>query len=123
MTTDDRFSATPEPPYYAVIFTALRTSVDDGYADAGARMFAKASARPGFLGAEAASGPDGFQVSVMYWSDPAAIRAWKEDTEHLAIQERGRREWYARYAIRVARVERAYGGPGPALHPSVWDPA
>ena len=27
-----RFAATPEPPYYAVIFTAQRTESDDGYA-------------------------------------------------------------------------------------------
>ncbi|HVX88918.1 MAG TPA: antibiotic biosynthesis monooxygenase [Gemmatimonadales bacterium] len=117
MTLDPRFAQTPAPPYYAVIFSALRTSVTDGYAEAGERMFARASQLPGFLGAQALSSSDGFEMSVLYFTDLASIRAWKEDAEHLAVQERARREWYARYQIRVARVERAYSGPEAALHP------
>ena len=27
-------------------------------------------------------------------------------------RERGKREWYAHFEVRVAKVERAYGGPG-----------
>lgn len=121
MTLDPRFCRTPRPPYYVVVFSALRTSVEEGYVAAGERMFALAQTQPGFLGGESASGPDGFQISALYWTDPASIRAWKENTEHLAVQERARREWYAHYEIRVARVERAYSGPGGTLHSSVWD--
>lgn len=117
MTLDPRFAQTPAPPYYAVIFSALRTSVTDGYAEAGERMFARASRLPGFLGAQALSSSDGFEMSVLYFTDLASIRDWKEDAEHLAVQERARREWYAHYQIRVARVERAYSGPEAALHP------
>ena len=123
MTLDPRFAITPAPPYYAVIFSALRTALNDGYAEAGERMFARASRLPGFLGVQALSSPDGFELSTIFFTDPASIRAWKEDTEHLAVQERGRREWYAHYQIRVARVERAYAGPEATLHPSAWDPA
>ena len=31
-------AATPEPPYYVVMFTSLRTEVDAGYAEAAQRM-------------------------------------------------------------------------------------
>jgi heme-degrading monooxygenase HmoA len=37
------------------------------------------------------------------------VRAWKRDIDHLDAQRRGREHWYARYAVRIARVERAYG--------------
>ena len=42
---------TPEPPYYAVVFTSVRTTADpEGYAVMADRMVELASAQPGFLG-------------------------------------------------------------------------
>ena len=41
----------------------------------------------------------------------AAILAWKNEAEHLLAQKLGKTDWYAHYEVRVARVERAYGGP------------
>ncbi|MBM3673921.1 MAG: antibiotic biosynthesis monooxygenase [Actinobacteria bacterium] len=104
-----QIAATPEPPYYAVIFTSLRRDPrpDDGYAETAARMEALARTVPGFLGIESA--PDGLGITVCYWRDEAAIAAWKEHVEHAAAQQRGIGEWYEHYAVRVARVEREYG--------------
>ena len=48
------------------------------------------------------------EVALSYWPDEAAIRAWKVKVDHLDAQRRGRVEWYVTYAVRVARVERAY---------------
>src|ERR1700733_8143860 len=46
-------AATPEPPYWTVIFTSLRTADDDtGYAETAAQMAALAATQPGFLGIE-----------------------------------------------------------------------
>ena len=45
---------TPEPPYYAVIFTSRRTEVDNGYDAMAARMVELAAQQPGFLGVESA---------------------------------------------------------------------
>ena len=42
-------ATTPAPPYYAVIFTARRTAIDDGYGATVDRMHALAQAPPGFL--------------------------------------------------------------------------
>ncbi len=104
------FAALPQPPDYAVIFSSRRRGGEgDGYADTAARMFELVSGQPGFLGAESARDAEGFGITVAYFEDEAAIRAWRAQAEHATARERGRAEWYARYEIRVAKVERAYG--------------
>lgn len=101
-------ASTPEPPYWAVIFTSVRTSEDDaGYAAMAESMERLARGRPGYLGLESARQAVG--ITVSYWTDDAAILGWKRDVEHLAAQRLGRERWYAAYRLRVARVEREYG--------------
>ena len=102
----------PEPPYYAVIFTSVRHEGDAGYAVMAARMHELAQVQPGFLGVESARGEDGLGITVSYWTNEAAIAAWRADAEHRVAQETGRRTWYAEYQVRIARVERAYGRSG-----------
>jgi heme-degrading monooxygenase HmoA len=70
-----------------------------------------AKTMPGYLGIESARGPDGFGITVSYWKDEASIAEWRRHSEHLVAQQRGRSEWYQHYELRIARVERAYGGP------------
>jgi heme-degrading monooxygenase HmoA len=102
--------ARPQPPYYAVIFSSLRNDADaQGYAQAAERMLALAAQQPGYLGVESARGEDGFGITVSYWEIEQAIAAWRMHAEHAAVREQGRRDWYAHYELRVARVERAYG--------------
>ena len=98
----------PEPPYYAVVFTSLRTAVDDGYAETSKAMFELVQSQPGFLGADTARGPDGLGITVAYFTDEPSIAAWKAVPAHAAAQASGRRKWYDSYAMHVARVERAY---------------
>ncbi len=102
---------TPEPPYVAVIFTSVRSDDDRGYAGMSARMEALAAEQPGYLGIETASAEIG--ITVSYWRDEAAARAWKQVAAHLVAQERGREVWYADYRVRVATVTRDYGKPEP----------
>ncbi len=106
-----RFANTPEPPYYAVIFTAQRTAGDHGYGAMAKRMMELALAQPGCLGAESTRDAEGLGITVSYWQDEASIAAWREQAEHLAAQRLGRERWYAHYELRIARVERAYSGP------------
>jgi heme-degrading monooxygenase HmoA len=106
------FAATPEPPYYAVIFTSRRTEGDRGYGAMAERMVALAAAQPGFLGVESARGADGLGLTISYWRDEASIAAWKRDTEHQQAQRAGQQVWYADYQVRIAKVERAYGKKG-----------
>lgn len=106
-----RFAETPEPPYWAVIFTAQRTEGDHGYAAMAEKMLAMALARPGCLGAESVRDETGLGITVSYWRDEAGIAAWKAEAGHLVAQRLGRDRWYSHYELRVARVERAYSGP------------
>lgn len=103
-------ASTPDPPYYAVIFTSVRAGgADDGYEEMSRRMVALAATQPGFLGVETAHGQEG--ITVSYWRDEAAIRAWRDQADHRLAQARADR-WYDHFTVRVARVERAYEGPG-----------
>jgi heme-degrading monooxygenase HmoA len=112
MSASGQPAPTPEPPYYAVIFTSRRTEGDRGYGAMAEKMVALAAQQPGLLGVESARGADGLGITVSYWRDEASIMAWKSDTAHQQAQHGGRERWYADYAVRVAKVERAYGGPG-----------
>lgn len=97
---------TPKPPYYAVIFSALRTDVDEGYDQTAAKMVELAMQQPGFLGVEHARNELG--ITVSYWKDEASIAAWKAQADHQLAQQYGREKWYDGFALRVAKVERAY---------------
>jgi heme-degrading monooxygenase HmoA len=110
MSTPAGIARTPEPPYYAVIFTSLRAT-DDGraYGVMAQRMVDLGSRYEGFLGIETVRGADGVGITVSYWRDEAALLAWKRDTEHQKAQRGGRDAWYDRYEVRIAKVERAYG--------------
>lgn len=102
------FARTPEPPYYAVIFSSQRSVGENGYAATAEHMLELASEQPGYLGAESVRGADGFGITVSYWSSLEALASWKRNTEHRAAQERGKSQWYEHYEIRVSKVERAY---------------
>ena len=71
---------TPKPPYYAVIFTSIRTAGDNGYAEMAARMDELAQQQDGFLGIESAREEIG--ITVSYWRDLESIRRWHENAEH-----------------------------------------
>ena len=107
------FANTPAPPYYAVIFTTRRTAGDAGYGEMAQRMDELAAQQPGYLGIESVRDADGVGITVSYWASEAAILAWRRNAEHVAARELGRSAWYEHYELRVARVERAYGGPQP----------
>ena len=98
---------TPQPPYYAVIFTSIRTGVENGYEAMAQRMVELADEQPGFLGVESAREEVG--ITVSYWRDPESIAAWKRHAEHQIAQERGKQDWYSAYKTRICKVEREYG--------------
>lgn len=99
-------ATTPKPPYYAVIFTSIRTDADNGYAETAKHIADLAKQQAGFLGMESARQELG--ITVSYWSSPEAIKAWKENVDHRLAQSRAK-DWYAAFRVRVCRVEREYG--------------
>ncbi len=55
---------TPLPPYYAAIFTSMRTKGDSGYGEMADAMVKLAAQQPGFLG-----------ITVSYWNNLDSIAA------------------------------------------------
>jgi heme-degrading monooxygenase HmoA len=98
---------TPKPPYYAVIFTSIRTDTEKGYSEMAERMYELAMQQDGFLGMETARESVG--ITVSYWRDLDSIKKWKMHTDHQVAQQKGRADWYSAYKTRIAKVERDYG--------------
>jgi len=105
------FANTPEPPYYAVIFTAQRTQGDHGYGNMTTLMMEMALKQPGCLGAESVRDENGLGITVSYWDTEDEMKVWKAVAEHAGAQKLGKERWYSHYELRVAKVERAYSGP------------
>lgn len=97
---------TPKPPYYAVIFSSVKSSEDKGYAEMADLMVDLALKQDGFLGIESARQELG--ITVSYWKDLASIRNWKANSDHLIAQKFGREQWYEAYKTRICLVERDY---------------
>ncbi|MCR8666476.1 antibiotic biosynthesis monooxygenase [Aestuariibaculum sp. M13] len=98
---------TPKPPYYAVIFTSIKTSNDEGYEEMAELMVALAKQQDGFLGIESARNEIG--ITVSYWKDLESIRNWKNNVDHQIAQKKGQQYWYKAYKTRIAKVDRDYG--------------
>lgn len=94
----------------AVIFVAQRTEADvEGYGAAASAMAALATGQPGYVGIESVRGADGLGITISYWRDDAAARAWRDHPEHARIRDLGRELWYDWYELQVTRIERGYG--------------
>ncbi|MDM5340943.1 antibiotic biosynthesis monooxygenase [Fictibacillus enclensis] len=100
-----RLAKTHQPPYYAVIFSSQRTEIDKGYEKMAEKMVELASQQKGFLGVESAH-DGGLGITVSYWESLDAIKQWKEHSAHQVAQNRGKKEWYKNFALRVCKVER-----------------
>ena len=98
---------TPHPPYYAVIFTSIRTRENHGYSEMADEMENLVVAQLGFLGFESAREKTG--ITVSFWKDLESIRNWKMNSNHAKAQEKGKKLWYKNYKVRIAKVERDYG--------------
>jgi heme-degrading monooxygenase HmoA len=99
-------ASTPPPPYYAVIFTSIRTEGDLGYNDMAEKMDELAKLQPGYFGIESARNDVG--ITVSYWQDLQSIQLWKNQADHLLAQQKGMTSWYSHYKVRICKVERDY---------------
>jgi len=93
-------------PYYAVIFTSTRTEGDNGYIEMAQKMEDLAKKQAGYLGIESAR--DEVGITVSYWESLDAIANWKANTDHLFAQQKGIKDWYSWYKVRICLVEREY---------------
>ncbi|WP_339917849.1 antibiotic biosynthesis monooxygenase [Yeosuana marina] len=93
-------------PYYAVIFTSTQNENIKGYSDMANVMEELAKQQPGFIGLDSARNYVG--ITVSYWESLEAIKNWKQHTDHLVAQQKGRQDWYSWYNVRICKVEREY---------------
>jgi heme-degrading monooxygenase HmoA len=78
----------------------------DGYGATADRMDELARQQPGFVGVDSARTNDGIGITISRWSSVAALMNWRNLAEHAAAQSQGRKRWYERYRLDVARIER-----------------
>ncbi len=92
--------------YYAVIFTSIHSENTEDYNEMANQMESLAKAQNGFLGIESAR--DSVGITVSYWESLDAIKNWKQQTDHLVAQQKGKQDWYNWYKVRICNVEREY---------------
>jgi heme-degrading monooxygenase HmoA len=98
-----------KPGTTAVIFVSQRAAADpEGYEKAAREMGSAAEKFPGYCGIHMVRGADGIGITISYWANGEAARAWKADAAHTAIREQGRATWYEWYELIVADVTRGY---------------
>jgi heme-degrading monooxygenase HmoA len=101
--------ATHSPGTVAVIFVAQRIAQDEqDYRIAAEAMEDLASKQAGYVSIDSVRGSGGLGITVSYWADEAAAKAWRNHPEHTEIREAGRDRWYSRYDLHIAEVTRSY---------------
>ncbi|MGB1308765.1 MAG: antibiotic biosynthesis monooxygenase family protein [Oceanihabitans sp.] len=93
-------------PYYAVIFTSKQNEGIKGYSEMANKMELLAKKQNGFIGIDAARNEIG--ITVSYWESLEAIKNWKQQTDHLQAQQKGKKDWYKWYQVKICKVEREY---------------
>jgi heme-degrading monooxygenase HmoA len=95
----------------AVIFEAVpRDGRRDAYFDTAAALKPLLEAIDGFVSVERfeSLAQPGKILSLSFWRDEDAVRAWREAEAHRAAQRAGRATIFAHYRLRVAQVLRDY---------------
>lgn len=78
----------------------FRDDIDmDVYQSEVLRMYERLTGNPdfGFVALHSYSGMEGDNVLVAEFASYEALVAWREDPEHLKVQERARAEWFESY--------------------------
>lgn len=99
---------------HVVIFYSQRRQASDEYDEWAQAMESKVEAQPGFQTAHSFRNNDGFGVTLSYWDDLQAVRAWGQEPEHRKAQRFGRDAGYLSYRIEYAEVleAREFQAPG-----------
>jgi heme-degrading monooxygenase HmoA len=94
-------------PYYAVIFTSVRTDVEeDDYQNVNSQLEKTAATIDGFLGIESARNSDSqMGIATSYWQSLEAIDLWRKDSQHKMAKKKGSLAWYSSYSLRICKVE------------------
>lgn len=92
---------------YAVIFKAKINKLDKSYSETAKRMRLLSMDEYGCTDFVAVT-EGSYEIAISYWDNQEQIIAWKQDAEHLVVQELGRSTWYTSYKVEVVEVIREY---------------
>ncbi len=96
----------------AVIFEVQpKPGCEQCYFDIAADLKAELETIDGFISVERFESlmTPGKYLSLSFWRDEEAVKAWRETAHHRAAQTSGRDNLFADYRLRVASVMRDYG--------------
>ncbi len=96
----------------AVIFeVSIKATHKDQYLDIAQALRSDLEKIDGFVSIERFQSleDDEKLLSLSFWRDAAAVKAWREHSAHQDAQNRGKREIFSDYHIHVAEVVRSYG--------------
>ncbi len=96
----------------AVIFEVEpREGQQQAYLDAAAQLRPILEKIDGFVSIERFQSltTPGKLLSLSYWRDEEAVKAWRNQEGHRLTQARGRNDIFADYSLNVAQVLRSYG--------------
>ena len=89
-----------------MIFTSIQKEHIQGYSEMAKTMEDLAKQQSGYLGMDSARNDLG--ITVSYWESLEAIKNWKQQSDHLQAQLKGRQDWYSWYNVKICKVEREY---------------
>jgi heme-degrading monooxygenase HmoA len=83
----------------------------EDYLALAAALKASLEAMDGFISVERFESltTPGKLLSLSFWRDEDAVRAWRNLPQHRAAQAMGRNHYFAGYRLRIAHVLRDYG--------------
>jgi heme-degrading monooxygenase HmoA len=96
----------------AIIFEVLpRAGRREAYLELAVQLRPVLEKMDGFLSVERFESltTPGKMLSLSFWRDEEAVKAWRELSVHRSAQERGRGAIFEDYRLRVAAVVRDYG--------------
>ncbi len=102
------FANTPKPPFYAVIFTSLRSLNNEGYKEMDELIYQKVVNEKGYIDHESARNDKGFGIHISYWKSLEDIDRWKNHRNHNEAKRLGKHKWYDKYEVKIAKVETKY---------------
>jgi len=92
---------------YAVIFRAEISEFDSEYSEMAERMRDLAMNEYGCKNFVAAT-EGNTEIAISYWDSEEQIKEWKQNSEHLIAQGKGRSKWYKSYTVEIVDIVRSY---------------
>ena len=96
---------------HVVVFeVSMKEGRTEQYFDLAASLRPELETVDGFISVERfeSVATPGKYVSISFWRDADAVKAWREHAGHAIAQDKGKTEVFADFRISVAEVQRQY---------------